>query len=451
MSGGAVRPRVKGWGLEKTSAAATGGPVKKAKPGGDRVIGGASRSPAVSVKRLRDRIAELERQNEALKFSAEQVDLVREQFSDLYDYAPVGYVTIDDKSVIHRINLPAAAMLGGSRQELTGSRLLSVIRPGDKTACAAFLKAAFSATAPTNFEASLLPGKWRTEHVQFIASPAAEGRDLGHAGAQVRLAILDVSERRKAAEALRESEHRFETVVSAMAEGVVAHDASGAIVACNTAAERILGLTADEILGRTPVDPSWRTVHEDGSPFPGEDHPAMVVLRTGASQWNVTMGIHRLDGSLGWIRINAEPLRNGDGSIRGAVATFDDFTEERRKTEELRESEAKFRAYVEDAPVGMLVADPEGRLVDANPVGLEMLGIPAEALGSAFVVDFQDDSAKEGIRQDFLTMKAGDIRDREDRLVRPDGRELWASVRVVKLHTGNFLAFCRDITSQRRA
>ena len=108
--------------------------MKKAKPGGGRIIGGASRSPAVSVEKLRDRISELERQNEGLKFSAEQVDLVREQFSDLYDYAPVGYVTVDEKGVIHRVNLPAAAMLGGSRQEVTGSRLLSVIRPGDKTA-----------------------------------------------------------------------------------------------------------------------------------------------------------------------------------------------------------------------------------------------------------------------------------------------------------------------------
>ena len=424
--------------------------MSKSKQGSGRVIGGESRSSAVSVEKLRDRISELERQNEALKFSAEQVDLVREQFSDLYDYAPVGYVTIDEKSVIHRVNLPAAAMLGGSRQEVTGSRLLSFIRPDDKTACAAFVKAAFSATAPTTFEASLLHGKWRAEHVQLIASPAAEGRDLGHAGAQVRLAILDVSERRNAAEALRESEHRFEAVISAMAEGVVAHDASGAIVACNTAAERILGLTADQIRGRTSLDPRWRAVHEDGSPFPGEDHPAMVVLRTGASQWNVIMGIHRVDGSLGWIRINAEPIRKGDGSVRGAVATFDDITEERRRTEELRASEAKFRAYVEDAPVGMLVADPEGRLVDANPVGLEMLGITADALGSKSVVDFQEESAKEGIRRDFLDMKAGDTRDREDRFVRPDGSELWSSVKVVKLDDGHFLAFCRDVTEERR-
>ena len=85
----------------------------------------------------------------------------------------------------------------------------------------------------------LLPGKWRAEHVQLIASPASGGRDLGRAGAQVRIALLDVSERKRADEALRETERRFEAVVSAMAEGAVTHDASGAIVNSNTSAERI--------------------------------------------------------------------------------------------------------------------------------------------------------------------------------------------------------------------
>ncbi len=403
--------------------------MKKAKPGGGRVIGGESRSSAISVKELRDRISELERQNEALKFSAEQVDLVREQFSDLYDYAPVGYVTVDEKGVIHRVNLPAAAMLGGSRQEVTGSRLLSVLRPGDKTACAAFLKAAFSATGPTTFEASLLPGKWRTEHVQFIASPAAGGRDLGHAGAQVRLAILDVSERKRAAEALRESEHRFEAVVSAMAEGVVAHDASGAIVACNTAAERILDLTAEEICARTSVDPRWRAIHEDGSPFLGEDHPAMVVLRTGASQWNVTMGIHRLDGSLGWIRINAEPLRNADGSIRGAVATFDDITEERRRTEELRESEARLTRVLEGSTDGFWDIDVPSRRVSASARYREIFGLQPGtedlSLDEIQASIFPED--KPPIQAEIAEMGTGsrNALTWEYRIRRPDGESRW--------------------------
>ncbi len=59
--------------------------------------------------------------------------------------------------------------------------------------------------------------------------------------------------------------------------GVVFHDATGRIVVANPAAEKILGLTLDQIRGVTSVDPRWHATREDGSPFPGEEHPAMVV------------------------------------------------------------------------------------------------------------------------------------------------------------------------------
>jgi len=63
----------------------------------------------------------------------------------------------------------------------------------------------------------------------------------------------------------------------------------GRVVTCNAAAERILGLTYDQLIGRTSVDPRWRAIHEDGSPFPGDTHPGMVALATGEGQKNVVM------------------------------------------------------------------------------------------------------------------------------------------------------------------
>jgi signal transduction histidine kinase len=66
--------------------------------------------------------------------------------------------------------------------------------------------------------------------------------------------------------------------------------------------------------GKTSVDPSWRSIHEDGSPFPGEEHPAMVTLRTGEPQSEVIMGVHKPDDSLTWISINSEPLFEDDDS-----------------------------------------------------------------------------------------------------------------------------------------
>ncbi|MBK8024236.1 MAG: PAS domain-containing protein [Chloroflexi bacterium] len=115
----------------------------------------------------------------------------------------------------------------------------------------------------------------------------------------------DITAIKVGAEALRASEERYRATIAAMSEGVVVQGTDGAIQLCNEAAVRILGLTVDQMVGLTSVDPRWRAIHEDGSPFPGETHPAMVALRTGESQSDVVMGVHKPDGALTWILVNA--------------------------------------------------------------------------------------------------------------------------------------------------
>jgi PAS domain S-box-containing protein len=138
----------------------------------------------------------------------------------------------------------------------------------------------------------------------------------------------DITDRKRAEAALRESKERYRSVIAAMQDGIAILDADGTIRDCNAAAERILGLSADQIMGRTPHDPRWRAIHKDGSPFPGETHPPMVTLRTGQPCRDVIMGIHKPDGTLTWITVNSQPLFGADGrTLAGAVASFEDITE----------------------------------------------------------------------------------------------------------------------------
>jgi len=168
-------------------------------------------------------------------------------------------------------------------------------------------------------------------------------------GGLIYAAARDITERKSAEAALRESEARYRSVITAMEDGIVLLDTEGRIRACNESAERILGLSADQMMGRTPLDPRWRAIHEDGSPFPGETFPASLTLRSGEPCSHVVMGVHRPDGSIAWISVNSRPLFAPDQkALHGVVASFSEITGQKQTEEALRAATAELeRAHQE--------------------------------------------------------------------------------------------------------
>lgn len=123
----------------------------------------------------------------------------------------------------------------------------------------------------------------------------------------------------------------LKTTFDNIAEGVVLQDSQGAIVKHNPAALRVLGVSADQLIGRTSMDPQWRAVRENGSAFPGEDHPAMLALKCGMIQSNVIMGIQTKLKETRWISITATPLIvPPEPRPSHVVTTFIDVSEQRR-------------------------------------------------------------------------------------------------------------------------
>ena len=126
--------------------------------------------------------------------------------------------------------------------------------------------------------------------------------------------------------ALQRSESREALVLATMHDGLVHQDADGRIVQWNAAAERVLGLSGDELRGTTSLDPHWRAVHADGSPWPGDTHPAMQAIRTGENVRDAIMGVYHPDQQLVWLRVNSTPITELDGTVSGALTSFADIT-----------------------------------------------------------------------------------------------------------------------------
>lgn len=136
--------------------------------------------------------------------------------------------------------------------------------------------------------------------------------------------------------------------------GIVFQNVQGAITAANPAAQRILGLSLDQMRGVTSVDPQWRAVQADGSPYPGEQHPAMIALRTGQTVCDVIMGVFNPNATgLTWIKINAIPIMVGElNDVGGVYTVFEDITKHRLIEKSLKDSEEQLRFVLEGSQLG---------------------------------------------------------------------------------------------------
>jgi PAS domain S-box-containing protein len=192
--------------------------------------------------------------------------------------------------------------------------------------------------------------------------------------------VLFYKEKFEAAQALRASEEKCRTLFQTMAQGVVYQSADGKIISANPAAERILGLTLDEMQGRTSIDPRWRATHEDGSDFPGQTHPGMVALQTGREVRDVVMGVYNpRTKSHAWININAVPkIEPGDDKPCQVYATFDDITDRKRAEEALKHSAEQWQATFDGVDAAVCLLSAQAEVVQCNAAMTKLGGRPAD-------------------------------------------------------------------------
>ena len=118
----------------------------------------------------------------------------------------------------------------------------------------------------------------------------------------------------------------FQSTLSA----IVIQADDGRIIDCNPEAERLLGLTRAQMLGRDSMDPRWDALSADGRSMPGRDHPAMRALQSGKAQIGVTQGIRLPDGRLRWLLVSSDVFVDPPTRKRFAVSSFMDVSERLR-------------------------------------------------------------------------------------------------------------------------
>jgi two-component system CheB/CheR fusion protein len=243
---------------------------------------------------------------------------------DISQYMPAGlfvYHEEDGRLLLESVNPEAQRITGIEGEQALGSEF-AALWPGD--ACMDLLqrmRRVLESGEPMyidefRYTDDRLSGSYR---IHLFRLP----------GKRVAVSFEDVSERRRMRREIDDQERKYRALFETMAQGVVYQDREGRIISANPAAERILGLTRDQLCGLTSLDPRWRAVREDGSDLPGEEHPAMVALQTGKPVWGYVMGVHSPSFSdTRWILVSATPqFEDGEERPSEVYTTFEDITE----------------------------------------------------------------------------------------------------------------------------
>jgi len=171
---------------------------------------------------------------------------------------------------------------------------------------------------------------WESASISPVRDPSA--KTTHYVSIKDEITLL-----KKTEQTLKESEEKHRLLFETMEQGVVYQDSKGVIIDANLAAEMVLGLSLDQMQGRTSIDPRWKSIHEDGSDYPGETHPAMMTLKTGKPVKNAIMGVFHPSGEdYKWILINAIPqFKKNEKTPFRVYTTFLDLSQRKQMEAEI--------------------------------------------------------------------------------------------------------------------
>jgi PAS domain S-box-containing protein len=280
-----------------------------------------------------------------------------EKYRSLFELSPFG-VLIHRKGSILFANPSAAKMVNAkSPEELINFPLINLV---DKDYIPVVQKRIEEIKSKGGEVPLIEEILVKLDGTKFFAEVIAKDIMINYETA-VMVMFNDISERKLAEKALKESEEKFRHLVWDMQVGVLIQGPQAEIILSNPKALELLGLTEDQLLGKTSFDPDWNVIHEDGSTFPGQTHPVPMAIATRKSVRNIVMGVFRpTTKDRVWLLVDAEPQLNNDGTVRQVVCSFIDITKRKRAEEALRANEAKHSKMVANIGDVIVIIDKDG-------------------------------------------------------------------------------------------
>ncbi len=409
--------------------------------------------------------------------------------SAIFNSANFSSIATDAKGVIQIFNAGAERMLGYAAADVMNKLTPADISdPQEVIARAKVLSVELATPIRPGFEALVFKASRGIEDIYELTYIRKDGsrfpavvsvtalRDAQDGIIGYLLIGTDNTARKRAEETLGRNEESLAVTLNSIGDAVLTTDAEGRVTRLNPVAEKLMGWTQAEALGR-PVAEVLRIINEVTR------QPAVIpvgnVLATGEIHGlaNHTILIAR-DGTERPIADSAAPIRDKDGLILGVVLVFRDVTEEKKAEKLIRESELRLRILNEELECqveertaevrqalatldatedGAFIFDPETlRYTYVNTGAIRQLGYTREELLGMTAVDFKPEFTEAHCRELLVPMLRGEVRPHRFTTLHrhKDGHDIPVEINLQYVAPAGerprFVAIARDITERKR-
>ena len=299
----------------------------------------------------------------ALRESEEKYRALVEMFPHALTIFQDGRVVFANRATVDMFRYPNV-------EAILGQDIMAVVADREKERLGAYVQARYTlpSTAPQHYETVLR----RADGEEFPAEVHVKMIACGGRPAQ-QVLVSDITERKRALQAIQESEERYRDILHNIREGYYEVDLKGNFTFFNKALCRISGYTAEELRGM-----NYRLYYPDDERRERVKAIYNEVFRTGEDKEFVDWTILRKDGSIAEMEVSISLMRDREGNPTGFRGMARDVTERKKTERALKEVEIRYRELFENANDVLFITDPAGKFLSLNKAGERIGGYSRE-------------------------------------------------------------------------
>ena len=305
---------------------------------------------------------ELEKQNDELRHLWAKSEVANDRYTGLYDFTPTGYLMLNRAGKIIELNVSGANILGNNRLQLKNTQFGLFVSAASLTDFNRFLAEVFEGKLNESCDLTLAAGGSHPVNIHLTGIMSANGE-------QCLITMVDISERKRTEEALREREEKLRDITYSMTDWVWEVDAHGTFIYSSQKSIDLLGEFREEVIGKTPFDFMPPDEAKRVSAIFSEIAEKKAPIKD-LENWNV-----RKNGERICLLTNGVPVLDQDGNLKGYRGVDRDITAQKMHEEALMESEERYRILSYQSPIAIEFYNHDGRLVSVNPACLDLFGI----------------------------------------------------------------------------